>query len=156
MTGAPSRTRGPRRGAGRRRAARPGPWYAEGLRFECQPECGRCCTRRDGRDFVYLEPRDVWRLALALGLPTAEFRRRHTVRDRGWTALRMRAEACPFLDGWRCRVYAARPGQCRSFPFWPETLRSPAAWRALEGTCPGVGRGDLVALSAIRSRRRGE
>ena len=141
MTGAAARRARARGGPARRR-----PWYAGGLRFECQPECGRCCTRRDGRDFVYLEPEDVWRLALALGLSTAEFRRLHAVRDRGWTALRMTADACPFLDGWRCRVYASRPVQCRTFPFWREALRSPAAWRALGALCPGIGRGGLVRL----------
>ncbi|HEU4382622.1 MAG TPA: YkgJ family cysteine cluster protein [Anaeromyxobacteraceae bacterium] len=143
-----------------RRARRDGaparrPWYADGLRFECQAGCGACCTRREGCDFVYLEPEDVWRLSLALGLQTSEFRRRHTVRDRGWTALRMTARACPFLDGWRCRVYQARPAQCRSYPFWPEALRSPEAWRAVGDRCPGVGRGELVTLADIRARRRG-
>ena len=151
---AATRARRRRRSATRRRATARRPWYAGGLRFECQPRCGACCTRLDGRDFVYLEPEDVWRLALFLGLSTAEFRRRHTVHDRGWTALRMTAEACPFLDGWRCRVYAARPAQCRTFPFWPESLRSPEAWRALRARCPGVGRGELVPLAAIRALRR--
>ena len=154
MSGASSRAAGTRRGARGRRAPRPRPWYAGGLRFECQPGCGACCTRQGGRDFVYLAPRDVWRLALALGLSTAQFRRRHTVRDRGWTALRMTAEACPFLDGWRCRVHAARPAQCRTFPFWTEILRSPEAWRALGARCPGVGRGALVSLAGIRARLR--
>ncbi len=145
-----------RRGApAGRRAARPRPWYARGLRFECQPGCGLCCTRHDGHDFVYLHPEDVWRLALALGLPAAELRRRHTLRDRGWTALRMAEGACPFLRAGRCRVYASRPAQCRTFPFWPENLRFPAAWRALRAFCPGIGRGGLWSLAAIRSARRG-
>ena len=143
------------KGPGRRSVGRR-PWYAAGLRFDCQPECGRCCTRRDGHDYVYLEPEDVWRLALRLGLSTAEFRRRHTVRDRGWTALRMAGSACPFLDGWRCRVYPARPAQCRTFPFWREALRTPEAWRALRDLCPGVGRGRLWSLADIRARRRGD
>ncbi len=141
--------------ARRRRAARLRPWYAGGLRFECQPGCGWCCTRHDGHDFVYLDPEDVWRLALALGLSAAELRRRHTVRGPGWTALRMAESACPFLDGGRCRVHAARPAQCRTFPFWPENLRSPTAWRALRASCPGMGRGRLWSLAAIRSARRG-
>ena len=150
-----SRAKGALRPARRRSADRRRPWYARGLRFECQPGCGRCCTRHDGHDFVYLEPEDVWRLGLALGVSAADFRRRHTVRDRGWTALRMSREACPFLDGWRCRVYAARPAQCRTFPFWAESLGSPEAWRALRGSCPGIGRGGLWSLVEIRSRRRG-
>lgn len=140
-----------RRGSADRRR----PWYARGLRFECQPGCGWCCTRHDGHDFVYLDPEDVRRLALALAMPAAEFRRRYTVRDRGWTALRMAEEACPFLVDRRCRVHAARPAQCRTFPFWREILRSPQAWRALGGSCPGVGKGGLWSLEAIRSWGRG-
>ncbi|HYQ82151.1 MAG TPA: YkgJ family cysteine cluster protein [Anaeromyxobacteraceae bacterium] len=152
-------SRSPGRRAGRAPRGRAGPrrpWYGAGLRFECQPECGACCTSRDGRDYVYLEPEDVWRLALFLGLATAELRRRHTVRDRGWTALRMAGGACPFLDGWRCRVHPARPSQCRTFPFWPEWLRSREAWRALGDLCPGAGRGRLWSPADIRARRRGE
>ena len=104
---------------------------------------------------MYLEPEDVWRLALALGRPVAEIRRRYTVADRGWTALRIPGGDCPFLEGARCRIHPARPAQCRTFPFWPENLRSRAAWRALRAFCPGVGRGRLWSLEAIRSARRG-
>lgn len=138
------------------RAPRDAPWYAEGLSFECLPDCGRCCTRHDDFAYVYLEPEDVQALAAHLGLPVGEFRRRWTFREEGHTALRVEGDACPFLDGSRCSVYAVRPKQCRTFPFWREFLKSPERWEAVGRFCPGIGSGTIVPLSAIRSRSRGE
>jgi Fe-S-cluster containining protein len=132
------------------------PWYAGGLRFACLPDCGGCCLQADGRDHVYVTPEDVGRLAAFLGLSRREFRRRHTRRDDGWTGLRFEHRTCPFLEGTRCRVHAARPAQCRTFPFWPEHLRRREAWEAVAAYCPGIGRGDRVPLVRIRSLRRGE
>lgn len=135
-----------------------GPWYASGLRFECQPDCGRCCTRHDDFAYVYLDDADVRRLATHFELPLREFRRRFTFREEGHTALRIEGESCPFLDGSRCTVYEARPSQCRTFPFWGEHLKDETAWLALGSFCPGIGKGDPVPARDIRTlvRRRSE
>ena len=130
------------------------PWYAEGVRFTCRPDCGKCCTRHGDYDYVYLEPSDVRRLAAHFELPVPEFRARYTKKDDGHTVLRMDGPACPFLEGSRCSVYGARPAQCGTFPFWPENMKSRAAWDELAGFCPGVGEGELVALHVIREQLR--
>lgn len=40
-----------------------------------------------------------------------------------------------------CAIYPVRPLQCRTWPFWPENMKSRAAWdRAAKG-CPGMNRG---------------
>lgn len=130
------------------------PWYAEGLAFTCRPDCGRCCTRHDEYDYVYLGRADVARLAAHFELTIAEFKARHTKKDDGHVVLRMDGPACPYLDGSRCSVYAARPEQCRTFPFWPENLRSRSGWEALASFCPGVGVGDRVPLYTIREQLR--
>ena len=56
-----------------------------------------------------------------------------------------------YADGLRfaCTIYEARPIPCRTFPFWPEHLDSPAAWRELAGDCPGVGSGPRHGESEI-------
>jgi uncharacterized protein len=128
------------------------PWYAEGLQFECRPDCGHCCTRHGDYDYVYLDPGDVARLAGHLGLGMREFRALHTRKDDGHTILRMDGPACPFLEGARCGVYDARPTQCRTFPFWPENLASRRRWEELASFCPGIGNGPVVRLHTIREQ----
>ena len=142
--------------AGGREARGPnGPWYAEGLRFACRPDCGLCCTRHDDYAYVYLDRGDVARLAAHFETTTKEFRARFTKRDGGHTVLLMDQAACPFLEGTRCSVYGARPTQCRSFPFWPENLKTEARWRRLGEFCPGIGEGETVPLHVIRDRVAG-
>jgi Fe-S-cluster containining protein len=118
------------------------PWYASGLRFECVPDCGRCCINHGPYTYVYLEGTDAARLADHLGMTLSEFLGTHAEWDDGLLALRSSADACTFLDGTRCSVHPARPVQCRTFPFWREHLRSPRRWRRVASLCPGVDRGD--------------
>jgi Fe-S-cluster containining protein len=50
-----------------------------------------------------------------------------------------------------CSVYQARPLQCRTFPFWPSILDSPASWKIAKSGCPGMGRGRLFSREEIES-----
>ena len=126
------------------------PWYADGLRFSCQPGCGECCTNHDGYAYVYLGADDIRRLSRHLRITREEFERRYTSLDEGYPILRMDEPDCPFLDGTRCTVYPARPRQCRTFPFWGENLRNRASWERLSRFCPGINRGRKHSLLTIQ------
>jgi Fe-S-cluster containining protein len=55
---------------------------------------------------------------------------------------------CVFLgEGRRCRIYAVRPAQCRTYPFWPE-LETRQAWRDEARRCEGI----LLGKSKITVR----
>ena len=56
---------------------------------------------------------------------------------------------CVFWENGGCAVYAARPLQCRSFPFWSACLASPADWKEFEERCPGIGKGRLHSRREI-------
>jgi hypothetical protein len=123
------------------------------LRFECTG-CGKCCTQRGEYAHVYVDAREIETLAAFLGLSPSRVRRSHTVVDElGWRQLRFHEGRCAFLDPdtQRCTVYAARPVQCRTFPFWPE-LVGPDGWRdELRQLCEGVDRGDVVSSEIVAS-----
>ncbi len=127
------------------------PWYAEGLRFECQPDCGNCCVNHGDYDYVYFDGDDLQQLARFLKLTVAEFEERYTELDEGHRVLRMDQPACPFLEGTRCTVYPVRPTQCRTFPFWDNNLATRASWKRLRQFCPGIDRGATHPLRVIRS-----
>ncbi len=117
-----------------------------GLRFECT-QCGGCCTNRGEYTHVYVSPDEVRGLARLLDMSVSDFRREHTFTDEyGWTQLSFTGERCRFLDGVRCRVYAARPTQCRTFPFWRDLVKGGEWTREAAELCEGVGRGRLYPI----------
>ena len=49
-------------------------------------------------------------------------------------------------------VYAVRPRQCRTWPFWESNLATPEAWRHACTVCPGSGQGELIPAEEITRR----
>lgn len=126
------------------------PWWSAGVRFECQGT-GRCCVSRGAYGYVYVTLEDRRRLARHLGLTTLQFTRRHCLKTDGHFHLKDFTDACVYLDGTRCRVYEARPTQCRTWPFWPENMR-PKSWaKEVAAYCPGVGKGRRYTGKEIRA-----
>ena len=126
------------------------PWWADGVRFQCQGS-GQCCVSRDGYGYVYLTLEDRRRFARYFKIPTQAFTRKYCEREDGIWKLKDFNENCRFLEGKQCGVYEARPVQCRTWPFWPETM-SPRAWKKeLTDFCPGVGKGKWWTAEEIRT-----
>ncbi len=103
-------------------------------------------------------------MAAKVGLTVEEFERRFTRSINGRRSLNERETShgfdCTFLDRTvkgraTCRLYEARPTQCRTWPFWPENLASPAAWnRAKKATpCLGMDNGPIIPIESIRIQR---
>jgi Fe-S-cluster containining protein len=133
----------------------PEPWYADGLRFACTG-CHACCRgKHDG--VVYATAAEVARVAEHLGVPEAEFRRAHVRKRDGHDTIRLEASGDCSLWSDGCTVYPERPRQCRTYPFWPELLRTRAAWDREAAACEGMNRGEVQTLVQIRSvlRSRG-
>jgi Fe-S-cluster containining protein len=104
--------------------------------FACN-RCGRCCTNREGR--VRVAEEEVAGLAGALGLEPAAFARRYLRSSDGGLTLREDAGRCSLLtDANECSAYAARPAQCREFPFWESILTDREAFAEARDRCPGV------------------
>jgi Fe-S-cluster containining protein len=128
------------------------------LRFKCTG-CGNCCTGNPRDYWVEVSKAEQQRIARHLGISLRWLRRRYVLRERDGDGLSMKGGACIFLDGARCRIYAARPAQCRGYPLWPELLNDREAWQAEARRCEGIGRGTRIPLSRIKkilSNARGE
>lgn len=143
-------------------------WYADGLRFGCT-QCGNCCTGPPG--YVWFNEEEGRAMASALSLSESEFYKRHARREGGaagsrgnWSLREKKTQHghdCIFLDRETipgkaiCGVYEARPGQCRTWPFWPENLRSESSWQRVKRAtpCPGMDTGTLVSIEQIRIQR---
>jgi Fe-S-cluster containining protein len=128
-------------------------WYREGLRFSCT-RCGDCCTGRPG--YVWVTQAELEELAAFLELSLDELLARYVRKVGSRLSLIERANGdCVFFDK-GCTVYPARPVQCRTFPFWPENLKSGRAWDEVGSECPGVGKGRLYSAEEIGRIRKGE
>ena len=122
-------------------------WYADGLTFECT-QCGNCCTGPPG--YVWFTDEEAKAMADYLSMSVKAFRDNfaHKVYGR-WSLGEHKTQYgydCVFLQRDEtgkalCSVYPTRPKQCRTWPFWPENLRSMRDWLDVTRTCPGVKRG---------------
>lgn len=127
------------------------PWYSDGLRFHCT-RCGNCCTGQPG--YVWVDDAELGEIASFLEEPPSEVRGLYTRSVMGRRSLREKANNdCVFYDRQRgCTIYAARPRQCRSWPFWTSNVRTPQAWQATCEVCPGAAQGDLISAEEISRR----
>lgn len=125
-------------------------WWKSGIQFECQGS-GKCCVSRGEYGYVYLTLSDRKKLAKLFQLSTPQFTKKYCEREEGFWKLRDFTDACVFLDGKMCGVYEARPTQCKTWPFWPETLVSQKAWNLeVASYCPGVGKGPIRSAEEIQ------
>ncbi len=124
------------------------PFFAGGLRFQCQGS-SHCCRAQKVETFVFLEITDRRRLAAFLGLSTAAFTRAYCGKTDDAFHLRHPMRDCEFLQDGRCRIYDARPVQCRTWPFWPENMDE-RVWREeIAPFCAGVGKGRRYSRAEI-------
>lgn len=126
-----------------------GSWYAEGLAFECTG-CGDCCRGPGG--YVWMNLSEAEKMAAELKLSTEAFAKKYLRRANNRLALIDGFDGnCVFLDdeAGKCKVYAARPAQCRAYPWWPEVVKSRRTWESEIRMCEGIGREVLVPLETI-------
>jgi len=87
-----------------------------------------------------------------LELDYPKFVKEYVHRQEGQTLyLKNRGDSCIFLVDERCRIYPQRPLQCRTFPFWPEVLKSKDRWTYLTTQCPGIDQGPLFPATTIKA-----
>ncbi|MEQ8765656.1 MAG: YkgJ family cysteine cluster protein [Planctomycetota bacterium] len=118
------------------------PWWGEGLAFECT-RCGHCCTGAPG--FVWVDTKEIRKLAARVGTDPETFGRRYLRRvgDRISLIERTNGDCIFYRDGEGCTVYEDRPLQCRTYPYWPEVVRSRADWESEGRRCPGIDKGTV-------------
>jgi hypothetical protein len=130
----------PARAADLLRAKREGAWFAGGVRFRCtHPSCSACCTGARGPGYVWVTLDEMQAIAAHLGMQFESFTRKFIRQvEHRYSLVEKTNQDCILLEDGKCRAYAVRPTQCRTYPFWPEIMTSPQRWQR-EGTqCPGV------------------
>ena len=132
------------------------PWYENGLEFSCTG-CGNCCTGAPG--YVWVNQQEIRDMAAAIGEADIDRFERKYVRSIGIRrSLKEDASSnwdCVFFDNQsrKCKVYQARPRQCRTWPFWDSNLKTPEHWQRTCEVCPGSGKGKLYQLKQIEEAR---
>jgi Fe-S-cluster containining protein len=130
------------------------PWFEGGVTFRCEGvSCGNCCSGKKGSGRVWLAEAEMHRLAAFLKLDFDAFTRRY-VRGVGlrYSLLERPNSDCVFyVPDQGCTVYAARPNQCRTYPFWPAVMASPETWDAEKAACPGIDCGERHSSERVES-----
>ncbi len=129
-------------------------WYQDGLRFECT-QCGVCCSGEPG--FVWVNGEEIQAMARALNMDEEAFRHQFVRKVGSRESLVEYPDGdCIFLDPHTrgCMVYAERPIQCRTWPFWTSNIKTPLDWEETCAICPGAGQGTLYSIEHIDDARK--
>lgn len=128
-------------------------WYKEGLRFVCTG-CGKCCTGAPG--YVWVSDVEITEIAQFLQISFEECVKKYTRKVAGRTSLLedYRSYDCIFFKDNQCQIYASRPKQCRSFPWWLENLKTKKDWEKEALRCEGINHPDapLISLEEIEKQ----
>lgn len=114
------------------------PWYQGGLPFKCT-QCGKCCTGESG--YVWVSENEIKQMAEFICLSVSDFKRLYMRRiGQRWALVEKKSQnhSCVFYQDQKCKVYAARPLQCRTYPFWQENILTEANWKATAKECEGI------------------
>ncbi|QDT07225.1 Flagellin N-methylase [Rubripirellula lacrimiformis] len=130
------------------------PWYSDGLQFECT-QCGACCSGEPG--YVWVNDDEIQAMADEMELDIDTFSHRFVRQVGNQQSLVEYPDGdCILLDPdtRKCSVYASRPIQCRTWPFWDSTLEKPRDWEETCAVCPGAGTGKLYSFDQIEIQRK--
>jgi uncharacterized protein len=97
---------------------------------------------------------EIGAIAEFRGEPVEQVVGLYTRREGSRRSLKEKANGdCVFYDrDAGCTVYAVRPRQCRTWPFWECNTRTPEAWARAADECPGCNRGELIPAEEITRR----
>jgi Fe-S-cluster containining protein len=121
----------------------------EFVRFVCQPDCSACCRIGEGK--VFITENEARHIAAFLNISEAQLLDSFTrIQDDRFCLTDGAHQRCIFLKGSLCSVYDVRPGQCRTYPFWPENMKNESRWRIIKQECPGIGKGKRFSSNDIK------
>jgi Fe-S-cluster containining protein len=127
--------------------------FKKGINFECQGS-SNCCVSRGNYGYVYLSKKDQTKIVKYLNLSTNLFKKKYCEFSDGYLHLKeLNIDGnCQFLKNKKCSIYAARPIQCRTWPFWKENMNAKKWKEELIDFCPGIGKGRLISASTIQKK----
>jgi len=106
----------------------------------CNSCGGACCIGESG--YIWVSMNEIETIAKELNLSVEDFAKRYLIRAKNRYSLteyydKELGYACIFFDKAtrQCKIYNARPTQCRTFPFWKDFKEN---INELMQECPGV------------------
>ncbi len=105
----------------------------------CETCGGKCCTGESG--YIHVNKTEMERIATFLQIDINQLKERYLYKHGYKYSIKEREEngnyECIFYDSKEdgCTIYAARPVQCRTFPFWDYYKNRVDE---LKNECPGI------------------
>ncbi len=108
-------------------------WFKDAISFSCT-SCGKCCK---GKTNVYVNPNEIQEISALLNVTENDFKYIY-MKDNHSLKSDATGKQCVFLKNNKCSIYASRPTQCRTYPFWPQHIIGESEWAAESTMCEGM------------------